>query len=145
VWRVRDFRLFWAAETVSAAGTGIGAVALPVVAVAVLHAGPAAVGFLEAAVWAPWLLLGLPAGVLVDRVSTRGLMIACDVVAAGAFLTVPAAAAGGHLRLGWLLGVAAVTGSVNVVSQAARPTYPRPSWPMTSCPPRPARCNRRSR
>lgn len=124
VWRGQAFRLFFAAETISAAGTGIGAVALPVVAVAVLGAGPLAVGLLEAAVWAPWLAFGLLAGVLVDRAPQRPLMIVCDVAAAGAYLTVPVAAVTGVLGIGQLVVVALVAGSVNVLSEATRQTYP---------------------
>lgn len=128
-WRVAAFRRFWAAETVSAAGTGIGAVALPLIAVSVLQAPALFVGVLEAALWAPWLAFGLLAGVVVDRTRQRRLMIACDTVAAAAYATVPAAAVSGLLvpggpGAGLLVAVAFVAGSVDVLSQTARQTYP---------------------
>ena len=124
VWRVPAFRRFWVAETVSAAGTGIGAVALPVVAVAVLHAQPFSLGVLEAAVWAPWLVFGLLAGAVVDRTPARPLMVGCDLAAAAAFLTVPVAAALGRLGVVQLVVVALVAGSVEVFSQATRQSVP---------------------
>lgn len=63
----RDFRLLWAGESVSRLGSSVTSVALPLVAVVSLGAGPLAVGLLSGAVWLPWLLLGLPAGVWVGR------------------------------------------------------------------------------
>ncbi|MEC3979961.1 hypothetical protein [Amycolatopsis sp. H20-H5] len=58
----RDFRLLWLGETASQAGTAVTAVALPLVAIGALHASTFAVAALEAAVWLPWLLIGLLAG-----------------------------------------------------------------------------------
>ena len=120
----RAFRLFWTAETVSNTGTAIGAVALPLVAVVVLDAGPLGVGVLEAAIWAPWLVVGLIAGAVVDRVDQRRLMIGCNLFAALVFALVPLAAALGALSLPLLIAVAFAAGVVNVFSQAARQTYP---------------------
>lgn len=120
----RDFRLLWVGETTSAAGTGIGAVAIPVVAVSTLHAGPAMVGLLEAVVWFPWLVIGLPAGAWVDRLPRRPVMLSCDLVAAVLFLSIPVAAWAGWLGIGQLLAVAVTFGAVNVLSEAARQTYP---------------------
>ncbi|MFF1474497.1 MFS transporter [Streptomyces mirabilis] len=89
----RDFRLLWVGESVSGLGNSITVVALPLIAVEVLDADSTAVGLLAAAVWLPWLLVGLPVGAWVDRMRKRPLMIACDLVAGAALLSVPAAAA----------------------------------------------------
>lgn len=51
-----------AGETVSRLGSSITSIALPLVAVLALGAGPIAAGLLTGAVWLPWLLFGLPAG-----------------------------------------------------------------------------------
>ena len=56
LWRDRGFRSFWAGETVSHVGDRISELALPLLAVTVLHASPTEVGLLTAAVWAPNLL-----------------------------------------------------------------------------------------
>jgi len=61
------FRRLWCSETVSIAGDHIGLVALPLVGVLALHAGPAQMGFLTAAARAPSLVLSLHAGAWVDR------------------------------------------------------------------------------
>lgn len=69
--RQRDFGLLWLGETASGLGNSVTAVALPLVAVVTLHSGPTAVGLLAAAVWLPWLLIGLPAGAWVDRLRKK--------------------------------------------------------------------------
>jgi hypothetical protein len=61
LWQ-RDFRLFLAGETVSLVGDAAARVAMPLLAVLVLHAGTFAVAFLTATGYLPWLLIGLPAG-----------------------------------------------------------------------------------
>ncbi|WP_432989793.1 MFS transporter [Dactylosporangium sp. CA-233914] len=65
--RTRNFALLWIGQSTSALGSSITAMALPLVAVSTLDAGPAMVALLTAATWLPWLLIGLPAGVWVDR------------------------------------------------------------------------------
>ncbi|WP_344013555.1 MFS transporter [Streptomyces thermospinosisporus] len=119
VFARRDFRLLWAGETVSGLGNGITTVALPLIAVVVLHADATSVGLITAAVWLPWLLVGLPAGAWVDRRRKRPLMIACDLVAAAALTTVPLAALLGRLTYWHLLAVAAVCGTTAVFFSAA--------------------------
>ncbi|HEX8665232.1 MAG TPA: MFS transporter [Beijerinckiaceae bacterium] len=69
--------------------------ALPLTAVILLGASPGTVGTLVAMQGLAWLLISLPAGVLVDRVP-KGLLIALSQgVAALAFLAATAAAFGG--------------------------------------------------
>lgn len=66
----------------SGLGNSVTVVALPLIAVEVLDADSTTVSLLAAAVWLPWLLVGLPVGAWVDRMRKRPLMIACDLVAA---------------------------------------------------------------
>ena len=53
--------------------------ALPLVAVLVLNAGPLQMGALGAAQYAPFLLFGLLAGVWVDRLRRRPILIWADI------------------------------------------------------------------
>ena len=62
LWRHRDFRQLWAAETISQLGTQITLLALPVLAVTLLSATPLEMGVLSALETAAFLLIGLPAG-----------------------------------------------------------------------------------
>lgn len=119
----RGFRLLWSGQTISSAGSSITAVALPLVAVVDLHAGPLAVGLLMAAIWLPWLVLGLPAGVWVGRIPRRTLMISCDVAMAVVFVSVPIAAWTHTLTEAYLLVVAVVSGTGSVFFMSAYQVY----------------------
>lgn len=123
LWRHRDFRLLWAGQSVSDLGTAISAVVLPLVAVVYLQASAFEVGALAAIEWLPWLLIGLPAGVWVDRSRHRPLMLWCDVIRALAIGSVPAAAAFGRLYLAHLYLAALVTGMATVIFQVAYQAY----------------------
>lgn len=89
--------------------------ALPLMAVLLLDAGPGLVGVLVAAQGAAWLLVSLPAGVIVDRVSRPRLLRASQGLAALAFL---GAALGGGLGSPLLLGAAAFVGASGAVVMA---------------------------
>ncbi|WNM37733.1 MFS transporter [Micromonospora halotolerans] len=121
--RHRDFRLLWAGQTVSAVGSNVTAVALPLVAVAVLDATTFQVAVLTAAAWLPWLLAGLPAGAWVDRVRRRPVMIAADLVSAALFASVPVAALLDLLTVGQLLVVALGAGLARVFFETADQVY----------------------
>jgi MFS family permease len=98
-------------------------VAVPLLAVVALHAGPFTVGLLTALEFAPWLLVSLPAGALLDRVRRREVMIACDVIAALLFASIPVAAWAGALTTAQVLVVALLSGSAAVFSQTAYQAY----------------------
>ncbi len=119
----RDFRLLWTADTASALGTSITALALPLVAVVDLDAGAFAVSALTAATWLPWLLIGLPAGAWVDRLPRRPVMLACDVVSLVLLSSVPVTAWAGALTLAHLLAVALLVGTAAVFFQTAHTVY----------------------
>ncbi|MGA5817972.1 MFS transporter [Kitasatospora sp. NPDC094028] len=119
----RDFRLLWAGESVSKLGGSITSLALPLVAVLTLDAGPFAVGLLTATVWLPWLFFGLPAGVWVGRAPRRIVMIACNLGSATLFASVPLAAVLGVLTLAQLLAVAFLAGTAAVFFDASYRAY----------------------
>jgi Na+/melibiose symporter-like transporter len=113
--RNQAFRSLWAAQTVSVFGDAVTLVALPTVAVLVLDAGAFAVGALTAAGWAAWAVFGLVAGVWVDRLSRRPLMVLADSVRVLLLASVPAAYAFELLTIWQLLAVAALAGIATVV------------------------------
>lgn len=119
----RDFRLLWIGESVSSLGSAVTGVALPLVAVSVLDASPFAVGVLAATTWLPWLLIGLPAGVWVDRLPRRRVMLAADWASMAAFLSVPITAALGWLTIGQLIVVALAAGTAKVFFATAYRAY----------------------
>jgi MFS family permease len=112
--RQRNFRLLWVGETVSGAGNALALVVVPLLAVTVLRASTFAVAALTAAAYLPWLVIGLPAGAWVDRWPARPLMIACDVISALLYASLPVAAWLGVLATGQVVIVALLAGAANV-------------------------------
>ncbi|MCZ8314381.1 MFS transporter [Phreatobacter sp.] len=105
-------RLFATAALVQAADQ-IALAALPVTAVLLLGAGPALVGLLVAAQTAAWLIVSLPAGVVVDRLpAKRVIRIALALGLAG----MAAAIAAAELALPWLLAAAVFVASAGTVT-----------------------------
>ncbi|MET8642809.1 MFS transporter [Streptomyces sp. NPDC004675] len=84
----RDFGIFWAAQTLSVLGDSFALIALPLL---VLEAtgSVARMGLLTAVGGAASVLAGVFAGVVVDRVDRRKLLIACDVVRMLLYAVVP--------------------------------------------------------
>ena len=99
LWAVADYRNLWMSQTTSLFGTGITLLALPLVALFLLDASPFEIGLLWAVEYLPILLIGLPAGVWVERLPLRAVMIGADLVRAVALLAVPLALALGVLGM----------------------------------------------
>ncbi|MEV6600995.1 MFS transporter [Actinoplanes sp. NPDC051346] len=118
-----DFRLLWIGQSSSRFGSAITAVALPLVAVGTLDASTMQIALLQAAVWLPWLLIGLPVGVWVDRLPRRSTMITCDVIALLLFVSVPTAAWLHALTIEQLLVVALLAGTTTVFFETAYQVY----------------------
>lgn len=123
LWRHPDFLKLWAGQSVSAFGTLITNVALPIVAVLTLHATPAQVALVYAAQVAPTLLFALAAGALVDRVRRRPLLIAADIGRALTLASVPLAALAGALSLELLYVVTFLTSALSALFDVAYPAY----------------------
>lgn len=121
--RHHDFRLLWLGETAGKFGTSVTGVTMPLIAVSTLHAGTFEVGLLTAATWAPWLVIGLPVGVWVDRSRRRPIMLGAAAVSLVLFAAVPLAARAGLLSVGLLVGVALLTGTAAVFFQTAYTAY----------------------
>ncbi|HEV8637626.1 MAG TPA: hypothetical protein VG370_25690 [Chloroflexota bacterium] len=103
LWRHPDFLKMWGGGAVSAVGWHISGVALPLTAVLALGATPGQMGLLVAADRVPPLAFGLFAGVWVDRVRRRPILIGADVGRALLLGSIPIAALLGGL-FGGLLG-----------------------------------------
>ncbi|MFG2136862.1 MFS transporter [Streptomyces sp. NPDC048650] len=121
--RHRDFRLLWSGETSGKFGAAVTRVVMPLIAVTTLQADTFEVGLLNASGWLPWLLIGLPVGVWVDRVRRRPLMLTAAAASLGLFAVVPVLAHSGGLTLGLLIAVALLTGAAAVVFQTAYTAY----------------------
>ena len=123
LWCHRDFTRLWAAETLSLLGTQITVLALPLTAVLTLGATPTQMGFLITAETLPLLFASLPAGVWLDRVERRPVLIWSNFLRAVALLLVPGAALCGLLRLELLYLVALLVGTLSVFFNVAYQAY----------------------
>src|SRR5262245_22240204 len=119
IWRNPDFVKFWVGETVSVFGSAVTALALPLTAVVVLKATPAQMGLLAAAGYVPFLLVGLLAGVWVDRFRRRPILLSADIAKAILLASIPVAAFAGHLAMGQILVVSFLSGTVSVIDAVA--------------------------
>jgi MFS family permease len=117
--RQRDFRLLWIGESTSTLGSAISGIALPLIAVVVLHSGAFVMGLLSAVTWLPVLIFGLPAGAWVDRCRRRRVMMAGNAAGLLLMLSVPVAAWLGWLSVDYLLTVALLMGIVAVFNSPA--------------------------
>ncbi|WP_433220667.1 MFS transporter [Microtetraspora malaysiensis] len=122
----RNFRRLLAADAISHAGTQITLVALPLTAVVALRARALDTGLLNAAQQAAFLLIGLPAGVWVDRLRRRPILVTADLVRAVLLLTLPVAWWLGLLTLPHLyvvtFGLSAATVFFDVAYRSFLPT-----------------------
>jgi MFS family permease len=123
LWRHPDFLKLWAGQTISVLGSEVTVLALPTIAILQLHAAAAQVGLLAGLQRLAFPVLALFAGVFVDRLRRRPLMIAADSLRAIAVLSVPLVAAVGALTLLQLYAVALVLGIGTVLFDIAYLAY----------------------
>jgi predicted MFS family arabinose efflux permease len=119
----RDFLKLWAGEAVSDFGSRMGSVAISFAAVISLGVTPFQMGLLSAAQIAPRLAFGLFAGVWVDRLRRRPLMIAADLARFFLLASIPAAAFFGRLTIAQLYGVIVLAALFDLTFDIAYPTY----------------------
>ena len=123
LWRDRQFRTFWSAQSVSEFGDRITELALPLIAVTLLDATPGQVGLLTAAVWLP-NLASLFIGTWVDqRRDKRPLMVAADLSRMLVLLSLPVAYWLDVLTLGQLYAMAILAGTAHVAFNTAYASF----------------------
>ncbi|MET7967598.1 MFS transporter [Micromonospora sp. NPDC005305] len=115
----RQFGWLWAAYAVSAYGSALGFGAMPLIALLVLHAGPAQVSALSAVGPAIGALVAVPLGPWVEFRRKRPVMIAMDLTRFAVLMTIPIAYAVGRLGFVQLLIVSAVVAAARITFQAA--------------------------
>jgi MFS family permease len=118
-----DFLKLWTAETASVFGTAITQLALPLIAATVLHVTPFEFGLLTTIEFLPFILLSLPAGVWVDRLRRRPILIAGDIGRAIAIASIPVAFYFDALTIWQLYVVGFVNGCLTVFFDVAWQSY----------------------
>lgn len=123
LWQHPDFMRLWSAETISLFGSAITQLALPLTAVSLLSATPGEMGILGAMQFLPFLLIGLFAGVWVDRMRRRPILIAGDLGRALILVTIPIAAFLNRLSMGQLYVIALIHGILTLFFDVAYQSY----------------------
>jgi MFS family permease len=123
LWRTPDFLKLWTGETVSLLGSQVSVLAIPLAAISILHASNFEVGLLASVETLPFLLVGLPAGVWVDRWPKRPVLIGGDIGRTIALASIPFVYAMGWLTIWQLYAVSFTTGVLTVFFDVAYQSY----------------------
>ena len=123
LFRKPDFARLWTAATVSLFGTQVTQIAIPFIAAVLLGASPGEVGLLVTVDFLPFLLFTLPAGVWVDRLSRKRILVAADIGRAIMLVSIPIAYVLGALTIWQLYAVGFVNGIFTVFFDVADQSY----------------------
>jgi MFS family permease len=118
-----DFLKLWTAETISVFGSSITQLAIPLIAATTLEVTPFEFGLLTTIEFLPFILFSLPAGVWVDRLRRRPILIAGDVGRAIAIASIPLAFSFDALTIWQLYVVGFATGCLTVFFDVAYQSY----------------------
>ena len=119
LWRSRDYLLLWSGQALSDIGGAVSDLAFPLLVLAVTHS-PIQAGLVSAVGALPAILVGLPAGVLVDHWDRRRLMLFSDLVRGLGLAAIAAAYGLGVLTVWEIALVALVEGSLERVFDLAK-------------------------
>jgi Na+/melibiose symporter-like transporter len=118
-----DFRRLWTGDAFGQLGAQLTALALPIFAVQQLSATEWQMGVLNAAEYAAFLVIGLPAGAWVDRMRKRKVLIVADLVRAAVLAVVVATAVTGHASIPLLVVAALVISVATVFFDVSHQSY----------------------
>jgi MFS family permease len=123
LWRHRDFLRLWTGETISQFGSQVSQLAIPLTAILVLDATAFEVAALTTVEFLPFIIFTLPAGVWVDRMRRRPILITADVCRALLLGSIPIAYFLDVLELGQLFVVGFLFGICTVFFDVAYQSY----------------------
>ncbi|BCY15230.1 MFS transporter [Actinoplanes sp. L3-i22] len=121
--KLTAFWRLWTAGATSHLGSAVTGVALPLAALTVLHASAFEMGLITAATYLAYLLISLPAGVIVQRLPLRRIQVGADLVRAVAVASIPLAWWAGWLTIAQLIGVALVVSFATVLFDVGNQTF----------------------
>jgi MFS family permease len=123
LWRHSDFLKLWSAETISQFGSAVDDLAIGFVAIVYLDASAFEVAVIGTLGFLPFILFTLPAGVWVDRLRRRPILILGDLARAGLLATIPIAYVADALTLWHLYVVVFLVGTCQVFFDVAYQSY----------------------
>jgi MFS family permease len=120
---VPGYERFWLGSSVSAFGDYFTSLAIQVMVVTTLAGTAADVGLVSGARWLPYMLFGLVAGAMVDRLRRRPVMVLADLIRAALLIIVPTMALTGSLTVWALAAFMAIFGLVSLFGDAATQAF----------------------
>src|SRR4051812_3442468 len=123
LWSHPDFMKLWTGQTISEFGSQISNLAIPLLAAISLHASAFQFALLGVLQFLPFILFALPAGVWVDRLRRRSILIAGDAARAVLLALIPILWAVGVLQMWQLLALSFVIGTFTVFFDVAYQSY----------------------
>jgi MFS family permease len=123
LWDNADFVRLWTGQSISEFGSQVSQLAIPLLAATGLHASPLQFSLLGVLGFLPFILFALPAGVWVDRLSRRRILIVGDAARAALLVLIPVLWATHTLRLWHLLVLQFVIGIFTVFFDVAYQSY----------------------
>jgi MFS family permease len=123
LWHHRDFMKLWTGQSISELGSAVSQLAIPWIAAVILHVSPLVFALLGVLGFLPFILFALPAGVWVDRMRRRRILIFGDASRAVLLATIPVAYAFDVLTVWQLLAVQFVAGIFTVFFDVAYQSY----------------------
>jgi len=123
LWRQGDFMKLWTGQTISQFGDEITELAIPLLAIATLGAGAVEMGILGVVRFLPWIVFTLPAGVWVDRMRRRPILIGADIARAFLLVSIPVGFVAGWLTIWQVYLVAFLAGTLEVFFDVAYQSY----------------------
>src|SRR5438105_3532280 len=123
LWRHGDFMKLWIGQSISEFGTPVSQIAIPWIAIKTIKASAFEVATLSTVQFLPFLLFALPAGVWVDRLQRRSVLIVGDAGRALLLASIPVAYLYGSLSLAQLYVVSFLVGILTVFFDVAYQSY----------------------
>jgi MFS family permease len=123
LWHHRDFVKLWTGQSISEFGSQISQLAIPLLALLDLHATTFEFAVLGVLGFMPFILFALPAGVWVDRLRRRSILIVGDSARAVLLALIPILWAAGVLQIWHLMVIQFVVGIFTVFFDVAYQSY----------------------
>src|SRR5829696_5658406 len=118
----RDYRVYWFTQLVSLTGTWVQSLAQSWL-VLTLTNSPAALGLIGVCQFGPTLILGLPAGVLVDRLPKRRLLLATQIASTVIIGVLAVLVVSSQVQLWQIYAAAIALGVVSTVDMPTRQAF----------------------
>jgi MFS family permease len=123
LWSHGDFLKLWTGQSISELGSQVSQLAIPWLAAVELNASPIEFSLLGVLGFLPFILFALPAGVWVDRLRRRQILIVGDAARAVLLTLIPVLWATGVLQIWHLFVITFVVGIFTVFFDVAYQSY----------------------